>query len=64
MTSPTRIEQFLSRVAQWGAQRAHTPDWRLRDRLLADFDRDIPICTPQEREQVRAAIDRACGVSQ
>ncbi len=57
-----RLDAFLALVAHLGAASADAPDWRLRDRLVVEFERDFPAPTPDEAERARIAINRACGV--
>lgn len=57
-----RLDQFVTRAIQVGAQRSLDPDWTLYERLKSELNRDYPNLTPQEYERALLAIARAAGV--
>lgn len=61
MNFPSRYEQFLALVVQIGAERRHTQDYELYERLKREMVRDCPEMSPQEYDAAVVAIAKATG---
>lgn len=63
MNFPSRYEQFLALVVQIGAERRHTQDYELYERLKRELVRDCPEMSPQEYARAIATISGATGIN-
>ena len=63
MTDDARIRSFLRYIGEVTSGRLHLdpPDYRMADRLMAEFRRDCVNCAPKDETEVLTKIRRGTG---